>query len=565
MAQGRGGGSMDIISLGAAKTYASRRAQELELRLAQVNKELNDYKATLAGMNPNQEPKEKVNGYGIVSLPENAANGQISGVVKGETRTNLVKSSNMDKDTNGDGVVDDFNVWEPANVTSIISFDTEKKAQKIEITGGTGTTHTEINQSILGFNTGDIISGQCNIELTGNIKATLALLCYKDSTYLGFVTSTGVVNSGILKIENVTVLENTNRILFAIRISPNLIGATGTAWIKNAVLEKSNVSREYISTGTKSTISAMRLKSVSEDESEVSTVYVMAKDKDGKIAELRSLPNGTKDEIRVSGGKAELVKRVSDKLYLTPDDVISIYDAEDTLYAVASINLNLENAPTWTLNYEGKVYLENWTERQGYEYFNQIPEGYENSYYTWYSPGDMNFKNRLRICFPKGTTLEQAREQLAGTPLIYQLAEPVEIPIEVSGNIVSYPSGTIYIERAVPDAGIYSDKMTVLHQDLPIKALEKLSKIDFMTGLETELDVSQAVISQDKFFFTHPELSEGDIVFFVYEYDRESTEGETEIEYYDSRYVIKDSVTGKFYKWHLAIADGVPSIKLTEV
>ena len=124
--------------------------------------------------------------------------------------------------------------------------------------------------------------------------------------------------------------------------------------------------------------------------------------------------------------------------------------------------------------------------------------------------------------------------------LTYQLAEPVEIPIEVSGNIVSYPSGTIYIEHAVPDAGIYTDKMSVLHQDLPIKALEKLSKIDFMTGLETELGVSDAVIAENKLSFTHPDLVEGDIVFSHTEYDRESTE-ETEIEYYDSRYVIKDS------------------------
>ena len=107
--------------------------------------------------------------------------------------------------------------------------------------------------------------------------------------------------------------------------------------------------------------------------------------------------------------------------------------------------------------------------------------------------------------------------------------------------------------------------MSVLHQDLPIKVLEKLSKIDFMTGLETELDVSDAVIAENKLSFTHPDLVDGDIVFFTYEYDRESTEGETEIEYYDSRYVIKDSVTEKFYKWHIAVADGVPSIELVEV
>jgi len=71
----------------------------------------------------------------------------------------------------------------------------------------------------------------------------------------------------------------------------------------------------YIDYGTKSTVSAMRLKSVSEDESEVSTAYVVAKDEQGKIAELRSLPNGVKDEVRLSDGK--MVKRVSDEIMIT--------------------------------------------------------------------------------------------------------------------------------------------------------------------------------------------------------------------------------------------------------
>ena len=107
--------------------------------------------------------------------------------------------------------------------------------------------------------------------------------------------------------------------------------------------------------------------------------------------------------------------------------------------------------------------------------------------------------------------------------------------------------------------------MKVLHHDLPIKALEKISKVDFNTGLETELDITAAVIAEDKLSFTHPDLVDGDIVFFTYEYDRESTEGETEIEYYDSRYVIQDSVTGKFYKWKIAVANGTPTIELEEV
>lgn len=107
--------------------------------------------------------------------------------------------------------------------------------------------------------------------------------------------------------------------------------------------------------------------------------------------------------------------------------------------------------------------------------------------------------------------------------------------------------------------------MEVLHQDLPIKAIENVSKVDFMTGIEVPLDVSEVEIDESGLSFTHPDLSEGDIVFFEYEYDLESTQGETEIEYYDSRYTIKDSVTDKFYKWNVTVADGVPSIELVEV
>jgi len=53
-------------------------ADEHRLKIAKLEKELNDYKSTLAGMNPNQEAKQNVNGYGIISLPKNAANGQVS-------------------------------------------------------------------------------------------------------------------------------------------------------------------------------------------------------------------------------------------------------------------------------------------------------------------------------------------------------------------------------------------------------------------------------------------------------------------------------------------------------
>ena len=122
--------------------------------------------------------------------------------------------------------------------------------------------------------------------------------------------------------------------------------------------------------------------------------------------------------------------------------------------------------------------------------------------------------------------------------LTYQLAEPIITPIETSGTLLSYPSGTIWIENVIADAGIYTDKFSILQQDLPIKEIEKISKVDFTTGIETELDVSQAVISTDKLSFTHPNLTENDIVFTTYFYDKEGTLGETTVTYYD-RYVLR--------------------------
>ena len=219
------------------------------------------------------------------------------------------------------------------------------------------------------------------------------------------------------------------------------------------------------------------------------------------------MPNGTKDEINVTDRK--LIKRIGEKSNIANGMVIDFAD---------------------------------------------MAEG--GTYYAWNEDGE----TETGI---KGDTLG-----IDATTLIYQLATPIEIPIQTSGTLVSYPSGTVYIEPYVADAGIYTDKMSVLHQDLPIKAIEKLSKVDFITGLETELDITAAVIAEDKLSFTHPDLTSGDIVFFVYEHGAEGTIPETEISYYDSRYVIKGE-DDKFYQWEIEakLVEGVitPSIKLVEV
>ena len=145
------------------------------------------------------------------------------------------------------------------------------------------------------------------------------------------------------------------------------------------------------------------------------------------------------------------------------------------------------------------------------------------------------------------------------------LETPIITPANVSGTLLSYPSGTVYVEPVVADAGLYTDKMTILHSDLPIASIEKVSKVDFTTGKETELNVSQCVIAGDKKSFTHPSLVANDIVFFTYFHSVEGTLGETEITYYDSRHTIKDTANNKFYQWKISSTNGIPSIALVEV
>lgn len=175
------------------------------------------------------------------------------------------------------------------------------------------------------------------------------------------------------------------------------------------------------------------------------------------------------------------------------------------------------------------------------------------TYYAWNDDGETETG-------VKGDTLG-----IDATELTYQLAEPIITPINVVGTLLSNPSGTVYVEPVVADAGIYDKGISVLHQDLPIKYIEGVSKVDFTTGLETELDAAQCVMAGDKLSFTHPSLVSGDIAFFTYFHDLESTLGETTIEYYDSRHTLKDSVTGRFYKVVPIVSDGVLANQLVEV
>lgn len=481
------------------------------LKVAKVERELNDYKATMQQVNINQEPKQKVSGYGTVSLPKNAANGQISVVAKGNTYTNFVKNGNFANGTsswasttsgtlsaNNNTLVHTGNgtnaVCAARNIGSLLKWE---QASKIFIRATARVTNANASQIFLRV---DRETG--SVTVVTRINSPVQNQWY---TLYGIVTRTDQSGKAMARIDHMYADAATaNGKVMEVR-EVFVINLDQCPELANLTADQINTRIPHWFDSTKSTIGAFRIRSVSEDETQESSAYVIATDADtGEILELRSLPNGTKDEINVTDRK--LIKRIGEKSNIANGMVIDFAD---------------------------------------------MAEG--GTYYAWNEDGE----TETGI---KGDTLG-----IDATTLIYQLAEPIAIPVQVSGSIVSYPNGTIYIERILPDAGVYTDKISVLHQDAPIKRLDRLSKVDFYTGVETELDVSEAVIAEDKLSFTHPDLSEGDIVFFEYEYDVESTEGETEVEYYDSRYVVKDDVTGKFYKWNVKVSNGTPTIEVVEV
>jgi len=513
------------------------------LKVAKVEKELNDYKATMQQVNINQEPKQTATGYGIVSLPKNAANGQVSAVVKGMTLKNEL---NYNRDTWAEwellqGSTIESNNLKIAKFNSITvrlnaNFKTNTKYGFIFYKVNSGTSRLSLSSSSA-FNTNlwftSNLTGSQYVKAIETTKSEITL------NRVAFFTSETSEESMIIKdircfeLPTGSEIENDFETLTADQLAQKYPYINGD--------------------GTKSTFGAIRLKSVNEDETKESTLYILGRDEEGNILELRSLPKGTKDEFNITEGKATI--RTEEVVFNGSENWVytATYSGENTIGFYLGI-------PDMKTSLGRNLICDKFIPSS------TITEDIEQIYGGIGGPQGAAF---IRIARSKLTTQDVAgfKAWLQANPvtLIYQLAEPIIIPVQVSGNLVTYPSGTIYIEPVVADAGVYTDKMTVLHQDLPIKVLEKLSKIDFMTRLETELGVSDAVIAEDKLSFTHPDLVDGDIVFFTYEYDRESTEGETEIEYYDSRYVVKDSVTGKFYKWHITVANGVPSIELKEV
>ena len=69
---------MDVISYALAKKHTNEKIAEQKLKVAKVEHELNDLKGVLQQVNVNQEAKQKVSGYGIISSPKMQLMGKLA-------------------------------------------------------------------------------------------------------------------------------------------------------------------------------------------------------------------------------------------------------------------------------------------------------------------------------------------------------------------------------------------------------------------------------------------------------------------------------------------------------
>ncbi|WP_423189418.1 BppU family phage baseplate upper protein [Alkalibacterium sp. f15] len=266
---------------------------------------------------------------------------------------------------------------------------------------------------------------------------------------------------------------------------------------------------------------------------------------------LNRLPNGVADEITANG---DFVQRVGEYTLVASD----IYVLEprtnvDRVRVSNSVLGNLDiSGATFNVNEDPFKMLTNRTSPKGYTAFDSV----ENIWQHWFEPTLFN------ISFPKGiyVTLASAQANLAGTKIYYQLATPIIHPNVTSGHLISQPKGTVYFEQFQANAGMYANGVAITNTEHPIKALERLSVVDWMTGEERDLDVSKAILTDTA--VKHPELVDGDLVFFTYEFLSTGPNGAKTLSFYDSRYTIKDSVTGAFFKWKITVANGVPKIEV---
>lgn len=195
--------------------------------------------------------------------------------------------------------------------------------------------------------------------------------------------------------------------------------------------------------------------------------------------ELRSLPNGTKDEVNVSTG--EKTKR-NEEENLQSSNITSLVTGYTNVDCVEFDIGNLENHFIYDNSVQNKTYIGGWDE---VIYSASALDNLDNE---WKSYG-ISSGGKIWFVVPKNqyTDVADARVNFPSQSLIYQLAVEQIIPIDVYGSLIAYRNGTIFLEPYHRKSHLYG---TGLVFTTPLSSIDKVVDIN---GDEVDLaDVTLA-------------------------------------------------------------------------
>jgi len=275
------------------------------------------------------------------------------------------------------------------------------------------------------------------------------------------------------------------------------------------------------------------------------SMYTKATDENGNILPMRSLPNGTKDELYAdANGKYCHKQNVSDDTAISD----TVYDSIDT---TTYTNVDVIKTTAFSDAKAGTTAADGMTryyDKNGIELIEvaQADIDLETSVGKYYWHTDKT----LWIIVDKGTyaDISAARTGLGTTSLNYQLLNPVVRPATVVGHLDSYPNGTIIVETGiVHDFDFYDEVNGIQIADInnPIQKLETVIWTDKETGYEIDI-TDTCTVAADGLGFTSTYAVEGDLIWYAYKTTKDSTQPTVSIKApLNSRTTLEDLVKAK--------------------
>ncbi|MFZ5986011.1 MAG: S8 family peptidase [Bacillota bacterium] len=133
-----------------------------------------------------------------------------------------------------------------------------------------------------------------------------------------------------------------------------------------------------------------------------------------------------------------------------------------------------------------------------------------------------NSENTFRLYLPKANTgitdLTSFKQYLNNHPvtLIYQLENPEVYKLDVE-PVTCYENGTIVIDYAVKNVGVYNNGLAVKNKELPIESIESIYKI--INGARLRVDKDKITLAPNGLSFTIVGAQWGEMYEYVYSYD----------------------------------------------